>query len=114
MPHFVIHCSESIFNIKSPHELMQQVYEEADSTGLFMKGDIKVRIQPFAYYKIGETQGDFIHIFGNIMEGRSTDQKRELSKKIVSKLTLEFPDVPIISINIRDFEAATYVNKSMV
>jgi 5-carboxymethyl-2-hydroxymuconate isomerase len=29
-------------------------------------------------------------------------------------LKLIFPDVPIISINIRDFEKATYCNKSMV
>jgi len=114
MPHFIIHCSKSNLSGKSPDELMQQVYEEADSTGLFTKGDIKVRIQPFTYYNIGDTKEDFIHIFGNIMEGRTIDQKKDLSKKIVSKLKLEFPNIPIISMNIRDFEKSTYVNKSMV
>ena len=93
---------------------MQQVYKAAGSTGLFTKGDIQVRIQPFAYYNTGETQDDFIHIFGNIMEGRTMDQKKDLSNKIVSTLKIEFPDVPIISMNIRDFEKASYVNKSMV
>lgn len=48
------------------------------------------------------------------MEGRSTEQKAELSKRIVSELKVMFPEVPIISINIRDFERATYCNKSMV
>ncbi|CAM1350262.1 hypothetical protein TASCI_10098 [Tenacibaculum ascidiaceicola] len=41
-------------------------------------------------------------------------KKKNLSEKIVTELKLMFPEVPIISINIRDFEKATYCNKSMV
>jgi 5-carboxymethyl-2-hydroxymuconate isomerase len=48
------------------------------------------------------------------MEGRTTEQKAELSKQIVSELKVMFPQVPVISINIRDFEKSTYCNKSMV
>jgi len=114
MPHFIIYCSDSILESKSPDELMQKVYNEADSTGLFTKGDIKVRIQSFKHYNIGNTKDDFIHIFGNIMEGRMADQKMDLSKRIIAKLKRAFPKVPIISINIRDFEQASYFNKSMV
>lgn len=114
MPHFVIDCSENIIKIKSPQEIIQKVYDTAESTGLFDKGDIKVRINPFQYYNIGNTTDDFMHIFANIMEGRTASQKKNLSKRIVSELKSMFPDVPIISINIRDFEAATYCNKSMV
>jgi 5-carboxymethyl-2-hydroxymuconate isomerase len=114
MPHFVIDCSQNILNLKSPKEIMQTVYDAAESTGLFDLGDIKVRINPFQYYNIGNTKDDFIHIFANIMEGRTTDQKSNLSKKIISQLKVIFPEVPILSINIRDFEKATYCNKSMV
>jgi 5-carboxymethyl-2-hydroxymuconate isomerase len=114
MPHFVIDCSQNILNLKSPEEIMQAVYDTAESTGLFDVGDIKVRINPFQYYNIGNTEDDFIHIFANIMEGRTTDQKSNLSNKIVSQLKILFPEVPILSINIRDFEKATYCNKSMV
>ncbi|NMM50845.1 5-carboxymethyl-2-hydroxymuconate Delta-isomerase [Marinigracilibium pacificum] len=114
MPHFVIDCSENIIEIKSPQEIIQKVYDTAESTELFKKGDIKVRINPFKYYLTGNTQDDFIHIFANIMEGRTVEQKRNLSEKIVKELKLMFPDVPVISINIRDFEKATYCNKSMV
>lgn len=114
MPHFIIHCSKSIFKSKSPDELMQYVYNEADSTGLFTLGDIKVRIQSFEHYNIGNTKDGFIHIFGNIMEGRTSEEKLNLSKGIISKLKLEFPNIPIISMNIRDFEKTSYCNKSMV
>lgn len=114
MPHFVIDCSDNILKIKTPNEIIQKVYDTAESTELFDKGDIKVRINPFEYYNIGNTKDDFIHIFANIMEGRTTLQKKNLSDKIITELKLLFPNVPIISINIRDFEKATYCNKSMV
>ena len=114
MPHFVIDCSKNIIQLKKPEEIIQKVYDTAEATGLFDKGDIKVRINPFEYYTIGSTKDDFIHIFANIMEGRTTAQKKNLSERIILELKKLFPAVPIISINIRDFEKATYCNKSMV
>ena len=114
MPHFVIDCSENIIKLKSTKEIIQKVYDTAESTELFDKGDIKVRINPFQYYNIGNTDDDFIHIFANIMEGRTTSQKKNLSEQIITELKAMFSEVPIISINIRDFEKATYCNKSMV
>ncbi len=114
MPHFVLDCSKNIIKIKSPEEIIQKGYDTAESTNLFDKGDIKVRINPFEYYSIGNTDDDFIHVFANIMEGRTVAQKKNLSERIITKLNSMFPQVPIISINIRDFEKATYCNKSMV
>jgi len=114
MPHFVIDCSENIITPKSPNEIMQKVYNAAESSNLFDKGDIKVRINTFKHFNIGNSKDDFIHIFANIMEGRTVVQKSVLSRKIITELKLIFPKVPIISINIRDFEKATYCNKSMV
>ena len=114
MPHFVIDCSENIIKIKSPKEVIQKVYDTAESTDLFDKGDIKVRINPYKYYNIGNNEDDFIHIFANIMEGRTVSQKKNLSDRVITELKLMFPNTSIISINIRDFEKATYSNKSMV
>ena len=114
MPHFIIDCSENITTLKTPEVIMQKVYDAADASTLFDEGDIKLRINPFKHYNVGNTTNDFIHIFGNIMEGRTSAQKSALSKKIIRELTLMFPNVPMISINIRDFEKATYCNKLMV
>ncbi|WP_026166460.1 5-carboxymethyl-2-hydroxymuconate Delta-isomerase [Gracilimonas tropica] len=114
MPHFILDCSNTVVQSKSPESIMQLVYNTAKSTGLFDPEDIKVRINPFQDYMAGSSKDDFIHIFANIMEGRNTDQKADLSQKIISELNVMFPEVPIISINIRDFEKATYCNKSMV
>ncbi len=113
MPHFVIDCSDNIIHIQTPDEIMQAVYDVAESTGLFSLGDIKVRINPFKYYKLGEGKQDFLHIFGNIMEGRTVEQKANLSRKMIERLNEMFPDLPILSINISTFEKATYCNKSL-
>jgi len=93
---------------------MQAVYDTAEATGLFAKNDIKVRLNPYKYYKLGEGKTSFIHIFGYIMEGRSIEQKADLSKKIIESLNRIFPDIPILSINIKEFELATYSNKSLI
>ena len=114
MPHFVIDCSKQVIKLETPEKIMQKVYDTAASTGLFIPEDIKVRINPFKYYNIGNTKDDFIHVFANIMQGRNTEQKANLSRQIVSELKTMFPQVPIISINIRDFKKATYCNKEMV
>ena len=93
---------------------MQAVYEVAEATELFAANDIKVRLRPYQYFKLGEGKKDLIHIFGNIMEGRSTEQKANLSKKIIERLNEMFPDISILSINIREFEKATYSNKALI
>ena len=114
MPHFVIDCSENILEQINPDEILRAVYETADSTGLFAANDIKVRLRPFQYYKLGEGKQDFMHIFGNIMEGRTTEQKADLARRIIVRLNELLPDLSILSMNIREFEAATYSNKALI
>lgn len=114
MPHFVIDCSENVIRLRSADEIMQVVFDAAISTDLFIASEVKVRINPFSYYNNGNSLDDFIHVFGYIMEGRNTDQKAKLSKAIVTKLNKILPEVPVISINIKDFEKASYFNKTMI
>ncbi|GAA6765204.1 MULTISPECIES: 5-carboxymethyl-2-hydroxymuconate Delta-isomerase [Flavobacterium] len=114
MPHFIIDCSENVIRLKSADDIMQEVFDAALSTGLFTASEIKVRINPFSYYNNGNTLDDFIHVFSYIMEGRNDDQKGNLSKVIVTKLNSLLPQVPVISINIQDFEKSNYFNKTMI
>ncbi len=117
MPHFVIECSKNLFEKVSPEEVLREVYECAESSNLFAKkgvGGIKVRIKTYDDFLTVGTKDDFIHVFGNIMEGRTIEQKSKLSKLIVSKLKSMFPVVSIISMNIQEFEKTTYANRSTV
>ncbi|MEP7168352.1 MAG: 5-carboxymethyl-2-hydroxymuconate Delta-isomerase [Bacteroidota bacterium] len=114
MPHFIIHCSENILTLKSEEEILRLIHDTADATELFKKGDVKVRVQSFKSYTVGNTKSDFIHVFGNIMEGRTIEQKADLSKRVITKLKSLFPDVPVVSMNVSEFEKATYCNRDMI
>ncbi|UKB80311.1 5-carboxymethyl-2-hydroxymuconate Delta-isomerase [Chryseobacterium sp. MEBOG07] len=114
MPHFIIDCSQDILQLKSPDELMDAVYEVADETGLFAPNDIKVRLQPYQYYRLGNHKKNFLHVFGYIMEGRTTEQKAHLSSEISIRLSELLTDISFLSVNISDFEAATYSNKALI
>ena len=117
MPHFVIDCSESVLSLAEPGELMQSVFQAAESTGLFATsgvGGIKVRLNPYSHFTNVDGHVHFVHVFANIMEGRNQEQKSALSRRIVSTLKSLLPTVEIISMNIRDFEKATYCNRAVL
>ena len=103
MPHFVIDCSHNITKLVSPSKIMEAVHQKAVSSDLFDEKNIKVRINSFENYLTYNTQDNFIHVFANIMEGRNTNQKSQLSESIIEALNHLLPQVPVISINIRDF-----------
>ena len=114
MPHFIIDCSAMVLKTNNEEYLIEQIHHQANSTGLFDESDIKVRVNPFNVHSVGNKREDFIHVFAHIMQGRTTEQKANLSKLIVSRLVNLFPDVPNIAMNISDFEKATYCNRAMV
>ena len=99
---------------QKPRKVIEAVFETTFSTGLFDRDDIKVSLNPYKYSLVQSEEADFIHVFRNIMEGRTAEQKAELSREIVVTLSMLFPEEAIISINIRDFEMASYCNKSMI
>jgi 5-carboxymethyl-2-hydroxymuconate isomerase len=114
MPHFILDCSESILGEYSEEQILEHIHLVAHSTGLFDEGDIKVRINPFKTYSVGNKKQDFIHVFAYIMEGRSTRQKADLSRSVVQKLSSMFPQITKIAMNVYDFEKATYCNRDML
>ncbi len=112
MPHFLVHCSESIFKLHSEEEIIEKVHSAAKSTELFNENDIKVRVNSFKKYSTGNNIEDFIHVFSHIMEGRNNEKKADLSRKIVQGLTSLFPTVPNIGANVIEFENANYCNRN--
>ncbi|HCV04157.1 5-carboxymethyl-2-hydroxymuconate Delta-isomerase [Pseudoalteromonas sp. APAL1] len=114
MPHFIMDCSDQVFKVHEEKFLINQIHQVANSTGLFDENDIKVRLNPYKVYSVGNKQEDFIHVFAHIMQGRTSAQKAKLSKLMVNKLIELFPNVPNIAMNISDFEKATYCNRAML
>ena len=114
MPHFVVDCSQSILQTQTEEQIIGRVHRAANSTGIFDEDDIKVRVNPFTVYSVGNKREEFIHVFAHIMEGRSIEQRRDLSRLIVIELASMFPDVPNIAMNVAEFEKGTYCNRAML
>ena len=114
MPHFILDCSEDVFERHQRSSVMRVVFQLAEASGLFDVGDIKVRLRPCRDYLTAGSREPFVHVFAYIMEGRTIEQKQALSAAIVSGLKELFPDVPTVSMNVMDFERATYHNRNTV
>ena len=110
MPHFVIDCSEDILKTIEPKSIIDNVLSSAEDTELFGKGDVKVRIVPFDKYTCGGTDKSFLHVTADIMGGRTSEQKANLSKKVIENLAPLLPGVEFVSIDIRDIDPDTYTN----
>lgn len=114
MPHFIVDCSQGILQQHGEEEILARLHRAVNATGLFDEADIKVRVNPFAVYAAGGGRDDFIHVFSHIMQGRTVEQRADLSRRIVAELAAMFPGVGRIAANIAEFEKATYVNRSML
>ena len=112
MPHFVIDCSDSILKYTTEERLLNEVFLAAESTQLFVKGEIKVRVNSFENWQVGDRKDDFIHVFSSIMEGRTSAQKKLLLDKIIEVLVTLFPEVYNIAMNISEFQKTLYLNRS--
>ncbi len=114
MPHFVIDCSQEIFQAQDEASILARLHRAVNSTGLFDESDIKIRLHPFDAYAVGGRREGFIHVFAWIMQGRSVEQRAALSKAVVAELADMFPRLPRIAMNVAEFEQATYFNRTMM
>ena len=115
MPHFLLHTTRDTISNEQEEDYLMAIHAEAVASGLFAEKDIKVRIERFEKSMVGgKIDEPFVHVFGYVMEGRTTEMKAALSKSIVSRLNQMLPNIDAIAMNIYDFEAATYVHKSQL
>jgi len=114
MPHLIIDCSDRLLAAHGSGGMLATVFDVARDSGLFAVQDIKVRIRPYADFVTGGSDDDFLHVFAYIMQGRTIEQRHEFSKAVVSALKKILPDVPVISMNVMEFEKATYNNRTTV
>ncbi|SEW53736.1 5-carboxymethyl-2-hydroxymuconate Delta-isomerase [Chitinophaga arvensicola] len=114
MPHFVIECSRNILQQQPADVIMNTVYHAAESTGLFAENDIKVRINSYEHYRLGEGKDSFLHIFASIMGGRTPEQRANLSRVVIRQLAPLLPDISFLSMNVSEFDPATYSNRSLI
>ena len=114
MPHCILDCSRTIEKHAPLKDIIKAVHAAADGTGLFGRGDVKVRVNLYEHYTVGGTEDDFVHTVAYIMSGRTEEQRRNLSRQILTALKALLPNVRVISIDVREINRATYNNRDTV
>lgn len=108
MPHFIIECNKSTALIVSIEKLNQKVFDVVVSSGLFVMSNIKSRVKVYDTSIVAGENHDFVHIWGYIRKGRTDMQKRLLSENIVNSIKTLYPDIFLISSDIRELDEASY------
>ncbi|MGB0580875.1 MAG: 5-carboxymethyl-2-hydroxymuconate Delta-isomerase [Limisphaerales bacterium] len=114
MPHCILDCSQTIETHAPLDDIIKTVHDAAVDSGLFGQGDVKVRARLFEHYTIGGEKKDFLHIIAYILSGRSEEQREDLSRRIIVALKELLPNVPVLSIDVREINRATYNNRNTV
>ena len=108
MPHCLIEAAREVSELIGPQEL---VHDQAAATGLFQPGEVKVRLSLYEHHCVGGEQGMFVHLIFYVLTGRSDDDKRALSRRIVRALVERLPQVPAISLGERDIRREVFSNR---
>lgn len=111
MPHCLIEASGDVLRQIPPQELVQLVHDNADASGLFQPGEIKARLAVYEHHCVGGEPGDFVHLVFYVLAGRTDEQKRSLSRRVVRALVERLPKVPAISMDVRDIRRETFSNR---
>ena len=111
MPHCVIEYSSNLEQTNNISLLVQSIHEVLVNSELFDIGSIKVRATPFSFYLIGESIIPFIHSTVRLLAGRTDQQKKVLSQKILETIFKKFVTVENITVDILDINPNTYGKK---
>lgn len=111
MPHLVIEYAQQLEDTVSIATLVKNGQQAMNGSGLFNASAIKTRAVPYRDYALGNDESGnkmFIHAEVRILEGRTIEQKEALSAAIFNSLCESAPDVPEISVEVRDMQKASY------
>lgn len=112
MPHCILECSQDILQRCNQQELMQHCFDAALSSEFFTADDIKVRVITLDAQRVGEIDHSQLHIQLKILDGRSVEQRKDLSLRVMTGVHLYLKDSGLtevsLSVEVTDIERASY------
>ncbi len=86
MPHCIIEHSTNLDPSITPAVLMERVFQGALASALFDASVIKTRTLAFDYFQCGGEPVAFIHVSIRLLSGRDSNQKKNLSERVLAQL----------------------------
>ncbi|VXC73222.1 5-carboxymethyl-2-hydroxymuconate isomerase [Pseudomonas sp. 8Z] len=111
MPHCLIEASAEVLQFISEDELLRLVHEHIAASGVCPPSDIKVRLSLYQHAYVAGEPGLFVHLICYVLSGRDEEQRRELSRRVVRALLERLPEVPALSMDVREMRRETFSNR---
>ncbi|KOO06536.1 5-carboxymethyl-2-hydroxymuconate Delta-isomerase [Vibrio hepatarius] len=106
MPNLVMEYSSSVDERVNVQGLLEDLHQVALLSGLFDVGSVKSRALRCHDWLIGDEGNsvDFIHISFELLDGRTPEQKRELSRQLMAELQGQASHIRSLTVNVRDMD----------
>ncbi|RJX64830.1 5-carboxymethyl-2-hydroxymuconate isomerase [Vibrio sinensis] len=110
MPNLVMEYSNSVDERVNVQGLLEDLHHVVLRSELFDCASVKSRALRCHHWLVGEEGDsvDFIHISFELLSGRSSEQKRELSRQLMNVLQEQAGHVRSLTINIRDMDKESF------
>lgn len=108
MPHFVVEYSRVVEERTPVERILECLFEAAGRSDVLSLSDAKFRAVPFDHFRLQAPGQTFVHVTVSLLEGRTDDQKEQLSLLLRAGLADLLPGVTSLSIDVRDMNAAAY------
>jgi 5-carboxymethyl-2-hydroxymuconate isomerase len=110
MPNLVLEYSNSVDERVNVQGLLEDLHKAALDSGLFELASVKSRTLRCHNWLIGEAGDslDFIHINFELLAGRTSEQKRALSRDLMAVLQEQASHVHSLTVNIRDMDVECF------
>ena len=108
MPHVIIEHSEDVAGQIAIGDLVDAVHDATLGSGLFPEYDIKTRAVAYQHHRTGQTRDSFVHVALHLLDGRSEEQKSDLSEAILARIEPMLPTVASVGVEIIDIHRASY------
>jgi 5-carboxymethyl-2-hydroxymuconate isomerase len=108
MPHVIIEYSEDVAEEADIDSLVGAAHDGAMDSGLFPEYDIKTRATSYRYHRTGQTRDSFVHVAVHLLDGRTDEQKTQLSEALLARIEPLLPRVASVGVEILDIHRASY------
>ncbi|MGF1752596.1 5-carboxymethyl-2-hydroxymuconate isomerase [Vibrio makurazakiensis] len=110
MPNLVLEYSNSADERINVQGLLEDLHEVTMKCGLFDVDSVKSRSLRCHNWLVGEEGDnvDFIHISFELLSGRTEEQKRDLSRKLMEVLQQQASHIRSLTVNIRDMDKSCF------
>ncbi|ELR63976.1 5-carboxymethyl-2-hydroxymuconate delta-isomerase [Photobacterium marinum] len=111
MPNLVMEYADPVAERVSVPGLLEDLHQTLLSCGLFEDNSVKSRSYPCHTWLVGP-EGDlktFIHLELRMLSGRSAEQKRELSRRLMAILEQHASEINSLTVDIRDMDRECFL-----